>query len=112
MVDEADIFIGENLGSPDADVGAKPRVFSTRPIRKKAYHRALKRGEMWALVEKGYDLIMGRLAAGMYRQEPQPGAYFGLIDQNKLNSDLEAIGYPKDALLGLNAWLPEGEDNG
>lgn len=32
-----------------------------RPIRKRGYHRALKRGETWALVEKGHREMIAAL---------------------------------------------------
>lgn len=37
-----------------------------KPKRKRAYHRALKRGEPWALVEKGMREILNRITADLY----------------------------------------------
>lgn len=37
-----------------------------RPIRKRAYHRALKRGEPWAIVEQAHQRMMKLMAAQFY----------------------------------------------
>lgn len=49
MANEADILRGKTSGQPDSARGV-----SAIPIRKKGYHRALKRGESWA---KGRALL-------------------------------------------------------
>lgn len=55
-----------------------------RSIRKRGYHRALKRGEPWAVCEQAYKEMINGLWADMYRdlvREPNP-------------------------FLGLSAWIP------
>lgn len=102
MVDEADIFTSENLGSPDAEVGARPKQAFFRPKRERGFHRALKRQESWALLEKGYALIMADLASGLYSPSTPDEYYFGLVDRNKLDNDLSAIA---PTIRGLDKWL-------
>jgi hypothetical protein len=59
-----------------------------RSIRKRGYHRALKRGETWAVCEKAYKEMVNDFCAQFYH-------------------DI-SIG---DPILGVSAWLPEtGED--
>ena len=60
-----------------------------RPIRKKGVHRAIKRGEPWALSEKAWSELSNKLVTDFYA--PAMNAY--LLTENKL--------------LGLSNWLPQ-----
>lgn len=69
----------ETEGLPAGALGG----VTPNPIRKRGYHRALKRGDKWALSEKVIrDMI------------------------NTYYSDLSGLNFT-DKLLGLSKWLPE-----
>src|ERR1700679_470930 len=59
-----------------------------RPIRKRGVHRAIKRGEPWALSEKAWSDLVNNVITDLYA--PAMNAY--LLTENKL--------------LGLSNWLP------
>ncbi len=59
-------------------------TFLKEPIRRRGYHRALKRGEAWALMRKGFEDITNKLMKDMIYKES-----------------------PFTKLLGLSAWLDE-----
>ena len=50
-----------------------------RPIRKRGFHRALKRGEFWAKIEQGTRNIMNSLARDMFREIPEPSPFLGML---------------------------------
>ena len=60
----------EALGVAHTDGGVLPRFFNIKPdpIRKRAFHRALKRGESWAVYRKSMQSITDVLARKMFSQ--------------------------------------------
>lgn len=60
-----------------------PNFLTKASIRKRAYHRALKRGEPWAIMAQGQYRMADALAKELYKENP----------------------FCK--LLGLKAWLDE-----
>lgn len=61
---EADTLRDKTEDTRDIDRGV-PTTF--RPKRKRGYHRAIKRGEMWAVVEQGYVNMKNSLVSMMFR---------------------------------------------
>lgn len=55
---------GFNQGERGGLVRPKP---GTRPVRKRGYHRALARGEVWALVEKGHREMLIKMQGYYYQ---------------------------------------------
>jgi len=64
--------------------GAQPRS-----IRKRGYHRALKRGEAWAISRKTYEELVSDVLQQLYCPK------------------LEEYIMTNNPLLGLSQWLPE-----
>ena len=64
MANEADILKAETGGGPDTKRGGLPSI--SRPKRKRAFHRALKRGEYWAVIENHINLFARNLQERMF----------------------------------------------
>jgi hypothetical protein len=60
--------------------GGRPDI---RPIRKRGYHRALKRGELWAVNQKAMLDMVNALTKQMYRDNIERwyenAAFYGLL---------------------------------
>lgn len=65
-----------NLDESGAIPGSKAGV---RPIRKRGYHRALKRGESWAQLKKMMDDMGASLMRQMYSDMLKPSNLMGLL---------------------------------
>lgn len=57
--------------------GAIPKIIQD-PIRKRAYHRALKRGAGWALMKKAMNTVIDVYAQQMYENVFTPSKLIGL----------------------------------
>jgi hypothetical protein len=64
------IKLDETEGVRDTHGGVRPRTpFIDRPKRKRAFHRALKRGELWAVYEDGWIIMLDTLYKESIRQD-------------------------------------------
>lgn len=73
---------GPNLIEIVSDV--RIRSEGDRPIRKNGFHRALKRGEIWALMDQGMRNIMNKTFADMFREQIfEPSPFLGLLNELK-----------------------------
>lgn len=61
LVNEADVESIRLKAIAQADRGVEPR-----PIRKRGYHRALKRGASWAIMQKMQRDMLNEIAKQMY----------------------------------------------
>jgi len=88
----------ENVGAAHAEIGNHPR-----PIRKRGFHRALNRGEVWALSEKAMRDAMNeqiRFINETLYDWTNYSSFFG-TDRKQFYSPL---------MVGFKAWLPETND--
>lgn len=60
-----------------SDAGGPPLIF--RPKRKRAFHRALKRRESWALMKQATRDCMNMIAKAMYEDILKPSPFLGLL---------------------------------
>lgn len=70
LVDEADIL----KSSETISVVIDPRR-GAKPVRKRAYHRALKRGYSWALLKKCIDADLNNMNKAIY------ALYEGVVEE-------------------------------
>lgn len=53
---------------------------SRRPIRKKGFHRALKRKELWAVTKHAFESTLNTLVKQMYKDAIRPTKFVGLLE--------------------------------
>lgn len=68
---EADTLNAETKGNLRSSNGGGIATIVKHSIRKRGYHRALKRGEYWAWYEKAVTDLTNGLGRIMYTQEEQ-----------------------------------------
>lgn len=54
------------------------RKIGDRPVRKRGYYRAIKRGEMWAMIQCTHERIFARIAEDLYTKDPMITRMIGL----------------------------------
>jgi len=79
---------GVNLAKIIGDAQGLLGGGQSEPIRKRGYYRALKRKAPWALLKQSIKGILRDMNASFFKE---------MLEPNKL--------------LGLSAWLPEGEQD-
>lgn len=89
MGSEAD---GLNLSETTSTVLGSTGGGQPKPIRKRGYHRALKRGEQWAVTKNAWGELLNKFCADFYA--PAMSAYS--LTEN-----------PFLKMQGLSAWLPK-----
>lgn len=85
----------ETGGACSAYGGGHPKS-----IRKRGFHRALRRKEPWALYEQANREWFCRAAKALEKAVLAPNAFFGLLDRSDEPSP------PNDVIAGFSAWLP------
>lgn len=82
---------GLNLSETTSNALGSTGGGQPKPIRKRGYHRALKRSEPWAISKKSWGDLLNKFSADMYA--PAMSAYI-LTDNPFLK------------MQGLSSWLP------